>query len=61
MLSFLKEEKINPDLIQGVENYRKEFPALPELQSRIPVPHFHYYGKMSLHSDNPRICMPMYR
>lgn len=45
MLSFLKEEKISPDLIQGVENYRKEFPSPPELQSRIPVPHFHYYGK----------------
>ena len=45
MLEFLESEHINPDLLRGLEAYRKEFPTPAELQARVPIPHFHYYGK----------------
>lgn len=43
MLLFLKEEGVNPALLEGLEQFRKsDSPRLPE---RIPVPRFHYYGR----------------
>lgn len=45
MLEFLESEQINPELIQGIRAYRKEFPTPEDLTARVPVPHFHYYGK----------------
>lgn len=45
MLEFLEKEQISEELIKGIEDYRKEFPTPPELADRVPVPHFHYYGK----------------
>lgn len=45
MLEFLESEQINPELIQGIRAYRKAFPTPEDLTARVPVPHFHYYGK----------------
>lgn len=43
MLLFLKEEGVNPALLEGLEQFRKsDSPQLPE---RIPAPRFHYYGR----------------
>ena len=45
MLEFLRKEGISEELIQGIEEYRKEYPLDPQLADRVPQPHFHYYGK----------------
>lgn len=44
ILSFLKEEGINPALIEGVEAFRAAHPAEAELESRVPDPEYYYYG-----------------
>ena len=45
LLDFLEQEHISPELLDGVREYREKYPAAPELQSRIPQPHYHYYGR----------------
>ena len=43
MLSFLREEGVDPEFLRQLERFReREPPALPE---RIPVPQFYYYGR----------------
>ncbi len=43
MLSLLKEEGINPVLLEELERFREDCP--PELAGRVPAPQFHYYGR----------------
>lgn len=43
MLSFLREEGVDPELLRELEQFRKSNP--PELLKRIPAPKFRYYGR----------------
>lgn len=45
LLDFLEHEQIRCDLLDGVREYREKYPVPPALQSRIPQPRYHYYGK----------------
>ena len=45
IMDFLKEEGISPKLIQEVQEFSAAHPVKEELNGRIPVPHFYYYGK----------------
>ena len=46
ILEFLKNEKISPDLIRGVEAFRKAYPVTGgEYQNRVPEPAYHYLGR----------------
>ena len=42
---FLRDEGISPELIQEVQEFSAAHPVKEELNGRIPVPHFYYYGK----------------
>lgn len=44
-LDFLRKEGISEELIHGVETYRQQYPLTKENQSRVPVPHFPFFGK----------------
>lgn len=43
MLSFLREEGVDPGLLEELEGLRKRDP--PELPERVPSPQFFYYGR----------------
>ena len=43
MLSFLKEEGVDPRLLEDLERFWERYP--PQLPERIPAPQFHYYGR----------------
>lgn len=43
MLSYLKGEGINPELLRALGRFREANP--PELPERIPAPRFRYYGR----------------
>ena len=45
MLEFLKSEGISPQLIEKIEEFRREYPVAEEDLARIPVPKYRYYGK----------------
>ncbi len=45
LLEFLREENISQEIIQGIEEFRAQHPATPELQTRIPQPRYRYYGR----------------
>ena len=45
ILTFLSEEGIDSQLIEGVKAFRKKHNADEELQTRIPSPELFYYGK----------------
>ena len=46
ILEFLKSEKIDSALLEGVEQFRKEFPVTNEhYQTRVPEPEYFYYGR----------------
>ena len=44
MNEFLKEEKVNPSLIEAAEAFRKKYPVPEESEARIPRPKYRYYG-----------------
>ena len=41
----LRDEGIDPALLDEIQAFRAQHPAPPEAQSRIPAPHYLYYGK----------------
>lgn len=45
MLDFLRNENISPDIIHGIEAFRAQHPTAPELETRIPHPHYRYFGR----------------
>ena len=45
VIEFLKEEKINSSLIQGIVDFRASHPVREEERGRIPVPRYLYYGR----------------
>ncbi|MDL2310776.1 AAA family ATPase [Peptostreptococcaceae bacterium OttesenSCG-928-C18] len=45
MIDFLKEQKVNEELINGVLEFRKKYSDVPKYIDRIPTPHYKYYGK----------------
>lgn len=45
ILQYLKEEGLEPSLLEGVEAFRAGFPAAEEDKNRIPDPEYLYYGK----------------
>lgn len=45
MLEFLEQEQISRELLDGIRTYRAQYPTEPALKSRVPQPHYHYYGK----------------
>lgn len=42
VIEFLKEEKINSSLIQGIVDFRASHPVREEERGRIPVPRYLY-------------------
>lgn len=44
VIEFLKEEKINSSLIQGIVDFRASHPVREEERGRIPVPRYLYYN-----------------
>ena len=44
-IDFLKQEGISADLLQEVQAFSGSQIIPDELKSRIPSPHFYYYGK----------------
>jgi nitric oxide reductase NorQ protein len=45
LLDFLREEEINENLIDEIEQFRKYYNVKPDLRYRIPNPKYNYYGK----------------
>lgn len=45
MFKFLQEEKIEPELLHALEDFRKQNPLSEDMRQRIPQPRFCYYGK----------------
>ena len=45
LTDFLTREGISAELLQEVQDYSAAHPVCDELKSRIPVPHYFYYGK----------------
>ena len=45
VIDFLKREKIDPDIIRGIEEFRAQYPTSDDQLSRIPQPRYRYYGK----------------
>ena len=45
VIEFLKEEKINSSLIEGIMEFRASHPVRKEDRGRIPVPRYLYYGR----------------
>ena len=44
ILEFLREEGVNEDLLKGVEKFRADYPAEPDVAGRVPDPEYYYYG-----------------
>ena len=44
MLDFLRKEGVNSRLIQGLADFRKQYPAESGLKDRIRMPRYLYYG-----------------
>ena len=45
MLEYVKEEHLNPNLTEAVEQFKKQYPVLNKFEDRIPSPSQFYYGK----------------
>ena len=45
MLEFLKQEGINGQIIEKIEDFRQAYPVSGEMAGRVPAPKYHYYGK----------------
>ena len=45
MLDFLKQEGLSPDLLNGIQAFRAQYPTPQPLENRVPQPRYHYYGK----------------
>ena len=45
MLDFLKQEGINGQIIEKIEDFRRAYPVNGEMAGRVPAPKYHYYGK----------------
>lgn len=45
MFQFLQEEKIEPELLHQLDQFRQQHPLTQELSARVPQPRFCYYGK----------------
>ncbi len=45
MLNFLRQEGINPGIIERIRDFRAEYPTDAETVGRVPIPKYHYYGK----------------
>ncbi len=45
MLAFLKAEGVSESLLDGVRDYRKQFPVPEKYVSRVPAADYLYYGK----------------
>ena len=45
MLSFLKNEGIDSEILYKIESFRATYPVSADQLSRIPRPSFYYYGK----------------
>ena len=45
MLNFLRQEQIDAEMIDKIEDFRRQYPADEETVCRIPKPKYTYYGK----------------
>ena len=45
MLDFLKEEGVDPAVIEGIAAFRAEHPVPEEMARRVPEPRYRYYGR----------------
>ena len=45
MLDFLRQEGIDPLIINKIEEFRNTYPVNEEMAGRVPAPKYHYYGK----------------
>lgn len=45
MLDFLKQEGINGQIIEKIEDFRRTYPVSGDMAGRVPAPKYHYYGK----------------
>ena len=45
VLEYVKEEHLNPNLTEAVEQFKKQYPVLNKFEDRIPSPSQFYYGK----------------
>ena len=45
MLDFLRQEGVTPEIIAGIEAFRRRCPVRAEVRGRIPVPGYRYYGR----------------
>ena len=45
MLEFLKQEGINGQIIEKIEDFRRSYPVSGEMAGRVPAPKYYYYGK----------------
>lgn len=45
MLQFLKDEGLNPSIIEEIEAFRRAHPAPEGLAARVPRPKYFYYGR----------------
>lgn len=44
-LNFLKEQQVNPELIQGVVEFREKYPVAEEVANRVVKPAIPFYGR----------------
>ena len=44
-LDFLRQQNVSESLIKDVENFRKQYPLVEEMQVRVPNPPIPFYGK----------------
>lgn len=45
MLDFLREEGVQPGIIEGIEDFRSKHPISGDVKYRVPKPRYLYYGK----------------
>ena len=45
MIDFLREEQINPEILEGILEFREKYPVAEEMRARVPKPKYLYYGK----------------
>ena len=45
LLDFLEQEGLSPALLDGIREFRVQYPVPAELADRVPQPRYRYYGK----------------
>ena len=45
ILKFLRDERIDEELLSRVEAFREEYPPEKDMEARVPEPEYFYYGK----------------